>query len=341
MKIVRRVPSTQNKKNKNKTVQRYYTKADIFLSRIASILKVPKGTVKNLFSERSVTAIRINSVIGKPEEIYSILTKKGLKMTKVPWAPNAYIVNNRDKSDLGDTQEYAKGLFYIQNLSSMMPAVVLNPKQNEKILDMCAAPGSKTSQMAAMMNNLGTIIANDEDSWRAQKLKDVLTQFGVKNCEIKVMPGQSYGRTFNMHFDKILLDAPCSGEGQIYLKGINPLRFWSLKKVGAMSTIQKELIESAFGALKVGGKLLYSTCTLEPQENEAVIDHLLTKYKCAKLLDIDLINSPEFREYKKETKPALTQWDQYKYDDSISKCVRVYPGNRMEGFFIALITKTC
>lgn len=318
---------------------KYYTKFDIFISRMASILRLPHGVIRNIFSERTISTIRLNGLAGEPKKIREILEKKGFKLQEIPWIENTFFVTNADKSELGKSMEYKKGLFYIQNLSSMIPALLLAPTSKDTVLDMCAAPGSKTSQLADMMNNKGKIYANDEDAWRAQKLKDVLDEFHVKNAEIKIGKGENYGSLYSHHFDKILLDAPCSGEGQVYLEGDSPLRFWSVKRVKGMAALQKKLIESAFKALKPGGTMIYSTCTLEPAENEDVVQYLLEKQPKAKLLDIELTQQPEFKSFKKHVKPGIKSWNEFEFSDELKKTIRVYPSAEMMGFFIAKIGK--
>jgi len=319
--------------------QKFYTKNDIFLSRMASLLHVPKGTVNNMFSERAVTTIRINDLAGDPNTIIKILKQKGLALKEVPWSKYTFFVLNRDKSEIGDLHEYSKGLFYIQNLSSMLPVVILDPKPNEMILDLCAAPGSKTTQIASLMGNSGKIIANDDNAWRAQKLNEVLEQFNVKNTQVTINKGENVGDVFPQHFDKVLLDAPCSGEGLIYLKAPKSLRFWSIKKSKSMAFVQRALIDSAWKALKNGGTLVYSTCTLEPADNEAIVDYLMRKRKDAKLEEINVTKFETFNDFRKFAKPGITKWNEFTFPEELKKTVRITPSAEMMGFFVALLKK--
>ncbi|KKR05623.1 MAG: Ribosomal RNA small subunit methyltransferase B [candidate division WS6 bacterium GW2011_GWF2_39_15] len=329
--------STYKQDLKNK--QKYYTKLDIFLSRMASILKMPTGVVKGLFSERAITTIRLNNLLQKPDLTLNQLKTMGAEVEKVEWLDSTYTVNNMDKSDLAKTQLYKQGFFYIQNLSSMIPAAVLDPKSNEVVLDMCAAPGSKTSQMASMLNNKGEIVANDVDRFRAGKLIEILHMFNVKNVKVRSEGGEGIGKREEGHYDKILLDAPCSGEGLVYLRGEKPLRFWNIKKVKPMVATQKKLIESAFQALKKGGVLVYSTCTLEPEENEGVVTHLLAKYKNAEIEEAELFNREEFKQDEKNIKRGIRDWNNVQYFPDVSKTYRVIPSGKMMGFYIAKIVK--
>ncbi|HRI06047.1 MAG TPA: RsmB/NOP family class I SAM-dependent RNA methyltransferase [Candidatus Dojkabacteria bacterium] len=333
----------KNKRSNYKQVQKnkkkYYTKLDVFLSRMASILKVPTGVALDMFSQRAVTTIRINNLLQNPQHTIDQLKKMGAVLKQVEWLKDTYVVENMDKSDLASTVMYKEGYFYIQNLSSMLPAAIISPTSNEKVLDMCAAPGSKTTQLASILNNKGSIVANDADKHRIEKLKDVLEMFGVKNTTVRYGAGEAIGGREEGHYDKILLDAPCSGEGLIYLKGEKPLRFWNIKKVKPMVNTQRKLIESAFKALKKGGTLIYSTCTLEPDENEGVVTYLLDNHSNADLEEIELINSEKFSSHKKHIKRGIIEWNGTLYSPEVSKTYRILPSGEMMGFFIAKIVK--
>lgn len=335
----RRLRSNYKKSRTPGKEDKFYTKEDIFLSRLASILQTSTGKVKGMFSERSVSTIRLNPLAGDPEKILEKIKGNEWELEQVNWSPYTYIVKNKDKSELGKSQDYAKGLFYIQNLSSMLPVIILDPKEDEKVLDLCAAPGSKTTMIAALMKNRGKIVANDENFSRIEDLKDVLELFYVKNTEIRLSDGAKLGRDNKNSFDKVLLDAPCSGEGLIFLRGPKPLRFWSIKKVKAMSTIQKRLISSAFEAVRPGGTLVYATCTLEPAENEGVVSHLLENYPDAKVEKIDLTESEDFDQYKPFIVKGIKHWSQNSYNPEVEKSIRVIPGKRMQGFYVVKIKK--
>jgi len=322
----------KRKRNFRPQQREFHTKEEIFLSRMGSILLFPPGKVKSIFSKRAVTTIRLNPLKGDPVKTIKLLEDKGYELEDISFAPNVYFVKNRDKSEISQIQEYRDGLFYIQNLSSILPVLVLDPKPEEKILDMCAAPGSKTSHIAAVTENQANIIANDSEPIRVSSLRNVLHQFGV-NAKVSVNEGQIFGKRYPDHFDKILLDAPCSGEGLIYLNGQKPLRYWNIKKVKLSSLIQRELIDSAFRALKPGGTLVYSTCTLEPEENEGVVTDLLSKHDNARIQEIPFKNI-------KGTTRGITKWSGNRYHQEVAKTLRIIPSAEMMGFYIAKITKT-
>jgi NOL1/NOP2/sun family putative RNA methylase len=335
--MTRRPRSTNKSRTRSK--ERYFTKEDQFLSRMASILMRSKFDTKNLFNQRASTVIRLNPLAGDVKEIKNLLLSMGIELKEVDWSPNTYIVEGQDKSDLGELKEYERGLYYIQNLSSMLPVVELDPQKDEEILDMCAAPGSKTTMICAMTENKGLVTANEEDYRRLSKLQNVLRQFHCKNVTITQNDGRDIGRLSPDHYDKILLDAPCSGEGLIYLRSEKPLRFWNIKKVKVMAKIQRELILSAYDALKTGGTLIYSTCTLEPEENEGVISFLLNKRKNAAIRPLQLLSHASFQQHRNNVVRGITKWSGNIYESDVKMCMRVIPSSDMQGFFVAKIIK--
>lgn len=322
--------SRKPERNPKKT---FFTKENLFVSRIASILMTPKSSIMGIFSQRAITTIRLNPLKGSTEETKQALIDKEYELKEIEWAPNTYFVLNHDKSEVSQTQEYQDGKFYIQNLSSILDTLVLDPKENENILDMCAAPGSKTTHIAAITNNKSKILANDIDMSRVSSLKNVLYQFGAKSAKATFSDATEFGRKYPEYFDRVLLDAPCSGEGMIYMNSLKPLRFWGLDKIKRCSFIQKDLILSAFRTLKKGGYLVYSTCTLEPEENEGVVSYLLEHFTNATIEDIDI--KPE----KQYTMQGITKWSGHAYNPTVKKTLRVIPNSKMMGFYIAKIKK--
>ena len=214
----------------------------------------------------------------------------------------------------------------------MLPALVLNPKEDEKVLDLCASPGSKTTQIAAKMKNKGLLIANEVKFGRIKILSANTERCGVMNMLITKRDGIALCKRFkeeNFFFDKIFLDAPCSGEGTIRSvpKG---LEMWNIKTIENLSKLQKSLIASAIEILKPGGELVYSTCTHAPEENEEIIDFALKNFN----IKIEKINLPI------KTREGITDWENKKYSKDVKLACRIYPqDNDTEGFFIAKIKK--
>ena len=229
--------------------------------------------------------IRINTLKINTEEMIKRL-KKEWELEQVPWCREGYWIKykNKERFDVGNIPEHQLGYIYVQDAASMIPPVVLEPLPGEKVLDMCAAPGSKTTQIAQYMNNEGLIIANDSQGKRLSALGINLQRCGVTNTIITKMNGENIKTE---KFDKILLDAPCSGTGTIR-RSYKIAEMWSPNLVERMAKIQLKLIRQAYKQLKPNGTLVYSTCTLEPQENEGVISQLLSENKDAELQDIKI-----------------------------------------------------
>ncbi len=271
-------------------------------------------------------AIRVNTLKISVKKFLQI-TELGLE--KINWYRYAFIVKNQ--ATLGNTLEHALGYVYSQSLASMLPVLAMKPRKNEKILDLCAAPGSKTTQIAQHMQNTGVIIANDIHYKRLKALASNLQRCGVMNTLVIQKRGEKLYKLTNEKFDKVLVDAPCSGEGTVR-KDESAWNNWSYGKVSYFSKLQKKLIVSAFNMLKPNGILVYSTCTLAPEENESVIDYLLSKFDNAKLEKIK-IGGVKLR-------PGIVEFGKFRFSEEVKKCVRVlFQDLNSEGFFLAKIRK--
>lgn len=307
------------------TKKTYFPKE--FLEKYQEILE--KEDLKRFIDSCSVRltkAIRINKL--KINSIDEIEVLKDLNLKETPYLKGTYFILST-VSAIGSTVEQLNGLFQIQEVSSLLPVLVLDPKPNEVILDLTAAPGNKTTYIAEKMNNTGLIVANEIDTKRIKTLIYALKKLGVTNTIVTNFDG----RFFNMglKFDKILLDAPCSCEGEIK-KNKDVLKSWSEKLVLSKSKLQKELILNAFDQLKENGVLVYSTCTLSPEENEEVIDYLIKKRK---KLSIEKINIPNLNYTE-----GLEKYKSKTYSLEVKKAIRIWPHlTDLEGFFICKIKK--
>ena len=227
-------------------------------------------------------SIRVNTLKISVEAFLQRAKDKGWILIPVPWCDTGFWIE-RDESDkmpLGNTAEHMSGLFYIQEASSMMPVTALLNDQNsalETVLDVAAAPGSKTTQIAAAMDNKGALVANEFSASRIKGLYSNIQRCGVRNVALTNFDGRVFGGWLPEKFDAILLDAPCSGEGTIR-KDADAMNNWSKESVNEIAVTQKDLIESAFHALKPGGVLVYSTCTLNLEENQQVCHHLFNTF---------------------------------------------------------------
>lgn len=274
-------------------------------------------------------SIRVNTILGTVKEVKKSIEAKGWKLDPIPWCKEGFWISNPERRDVGNLLEHHLGKIYVQEAASMIPPLVLKPKPGEIVLDMCASPGSKTTQMAAMMKNKGLLIANDFKGDRLSSLGINLQRSGLTNSIITLMHGNRFK---DFQFDKILVDAPCSGTGTIR-KSLKTIRIWNAPTITKLSWQQKELIENAFNNLKPSGEMVYSTCSVEPEEDEGVVDFLLQKYKNAKVMAVKL---PGLK-----TSPPVMEFDGVKYHPSIKNTIRIWPqDNDTEGFYVAKIRKT-
>lgn len=275
------------------------------------------------------SSFRINTLKTSRNEIEKSLLKKGWKIKQVPFYKDGFYFTEKKDFVLGNTIEHFLGKIYIQETASMIPPVVLDAQKGESILDMAASPGSKTTQMAQMMENEGVIVANEKELKRISALRMNLQRCGVMNAIVTHMDGRAF-KTIDMKFDKILLDVPCTGSGTI-MKSPYTIQMWSVKGTKMMSNIQKQLIQAAVNVLKPEGTLVYSTCSLEPEENEDNVDYMITKMG----LKTEKIKLKDFK-----TRPGITSWEGKEYDKSVENSIRIYPqDNQTEGFFVAKLVK--
>ncbi len=269
--------------------------------------------------------IRVNTLKISTKDLVKRL-EKDWKLDPIPWCKEGFWIRG-SRTDLGNLIEHTLGYIYVQESASMIPSVVLDPKPGDIVLDMCAAPGSKASQIAQYMKNKGVLVANDVSGKRLAPLGINMQRCGVSNCVITLIQGWKFK---NFEFDKILVDAPCSGTGTIR-KSLRTIKDWNPNSIRIMAGQQKRLLGTAFENLRKGGIIIYSTCSLEPEENEGVISWLLDKFEDAKLEDIKL--------NIKRSSPVL-EFGGKKYNPSVSKCLRIYPqDNDTEGFFVSRIRK--
>ncbi|MBU2508734.1 MAG: RsmB/NOP family class I SAM-dependent RNA methyltransferase [Bacteroidetes bacterium] len=273
--------------------------------------------------------IRIPGNTIQQESIATGLSRYGIQLENIAGVPNAYkVLSGIEKA--GKTLEFALGKYYIQSLSSMIPPLILNPSETDITLDMCAAPGSKTTQLSELMNNRGTLYSNEVSVNRTKSLVYNIDKMSITNIGVLQMKGELLGKYFPNYFDKILVDAPCSGLGIVQRKQ-EVSNWWNKKQAEKIGDTQLRLLISAIKSTRVGGEILYSTCTLTLEENELIINKVLEKYP-VELVEIEL---------PVKSHPGFVIYNGESLNSQLSKTRRIVPWEvSSEGFFIAKLVKT-
>jgi NOL1/NOP2/sun family putative RNA methylase len=273
-----------------------------------------------------------NTLRTTSKQLADVLNQDGYDLIPLDWHPQAFRVICPDGSErLGRHWAYLAGWFHIQEASSMMPALLLNPRSGERILDLCAAPGNKTALMAHALKNRGTVVANDVFWDRLRPLRSAIDRMGLLNVSVTCHDGTSYPRCAGQ-FDRVLVDVPCSCEG-------TTRRFPRLLKRSPTRHMprrfkkQQLLLQAAIRCCRQGGRILYSTCTYAPEENEAVVNAVL----CEKPAEVRVlpVGLPGLK-----TAPGLTAWAGESFQDDLQNSIRIWPHlNDSGGFYIALLEK--
>ena len=278
--------------------------------------KILEGYLK----KRMVT-FRVNTLKTSIEKVEEVLKNNNIEYKKVSWSDVAYIVKNVREDTLKELEIYKNGEIYLQSLSSMLPPIVLEPKENTDILDMCAAPGGKTTELASLTNNNANITACELNKIRIEKLKYNIEKQGATS----VYTMQEDSRKINdfFSFDNILLDAPCSGSGTLNVEDVNLEKTFTEKLIEKSQKSQLELLNKAVKILKQGQEMVYSTCSILNVENEEIVSKILKNNK-VEIVPIEFEG--------KEELPLLPT----KIDGTLC----VMPTEFYEGFFIAKIRKS-
>ncbi len=297
--------------------------------RLAEILGDEYSEYKDALASPPRPCLRVNTLKATVGEVKGLAGEAGLALDPVPWCPTGFWISERGHG-LGDSVAHFQGLFYLEDAASLLPPEVLDPSPESVVLDAAAAPGGKTTHISALMENGGAVAANEVDVHRTRVLRFNLSRMGVLNAAVTTLD-MSVHPDVGQIFDKVLLDAPCSCEGRIG-DDAEALALWKPSRVQRCSRLQEKLIESCFGLLAPGGMLIYSTCTLSPEENEGVVDSLLRRHRDA---DVKEISINPLRHTEGET-----EWRGIRYDDRVSRCVRLYPHHhKTQGFFVARIQR--
>lgn len=255
-----------------------------------------------------------------------------LPVTQLPWWPQGFKYTEETARAFGTLFPFVAGLCHIQEEVSMMPPLVLDAQPGDRVLDMCAAPGGKTAQIAVQMNNMGTIIANDRSYQRLRAMRGIIDRLGLVNITMTVWDASSLQRDLGT-FDRILADVPCSCEGTSR-KNHAIIEQGPHREYEALSKVQVGILRKAWRMIKPGGTIVYSTCTYAPEENEMVIQRAFDEdgWDNLEILPIDL---PGVHHAS-----GLTEWEGQTFHPSMVHAMRLYPHhNNTGGFFIAKLRK--
>ncbi len=265
---------------------------------------------------RPVT-LRINNLKTTKEEVLKVLKENKIEYDEVSWYDNALIIKNVKEEAIVNLDIYQKGYIYLQSLSSMLPPLFMDLKDGSQVLDMAAAPGGKTTQMSALSNNKVMITAIEKNKIRSDRLKYNIEKQGAKKVQVLNEDSRNLNEYFI--FDEILLDAPCSGSGTLSKENINS---FTLDLINRSIKFQETLLDTAIKHLKKGSTMIYSTCSILKEENEQVLNKVLSKYSDIEIVPLDVSNM---------NLPLLPV--------SIEGTVCLYPNDIYEGFFISKIKK--
>lgn len=297
-----------------------------FTERMMSLLGDEFESFIKAMEEPAVRGVRVNLLKSSPKALFERST---LKLSEIPYCDNAFFDNGNEK--IGQTPEHHAGEIYVQDPGALAPVSALEIKEGWRVIDLCAAPGGKSSQAAERIGDCGFLLSNEYVPKRAKILVGNFERLGIKNATVTSLDTAEFKKYFDSHFDLVILDAPCSGEG-MFRKNEEAISEWSEENVLASARRQKEILENAAPLLKCGGYLLYSTCTFSLEENEMQIDEFLSRH-------------PEFTLEKCRDELINASSDGIVFEGArchdLKLTRRFYPHkSRGEGQFLALMKKT-
>ena len=304
---------------------------EAFLERLARILPEDAlAAVLASFRAEAPTVFRVNPLKSDAVSLRAELEAAGFAVERLAWPPDVFAVPTEERRALTEHAAWREGRLWIQNPSSMLPPIVLDAQPGDEVLDLAAAPGSKTLQLAATG---ARVTAVEKSRPRFFKLKANLKSQGALEVETRLSDGRGYWRGREESFDKVMLDAPCSSEGRFRENDPASFAYWSPRKIREMRRVQRRLADSAVRMLRPGGLLAYSTCTFAPEENESVLDKLLQRFEGAlEILPLDLP--------LEKVQSGLAEWEGKSFAPPLARALRILPDGPFEGFFLALLRKT-
>ena len=316
-----------------------------FRTRLAELVPERlRETVLASFGEAKYVTVRINTLRASAADVWAALAALELTPSRLPWFPDAFVLPAVQRSILMASTPYEQGALYLQNASSLLPVAVLDPQPEEEVLDMAAAPGSKTLQICCAMGGRGRIAAVEAVHHRFFKLKANLAAQGARMVRCYQADATTLWRKVPERFDRILLDAPCSSESRFRCDDPESYAHWSLRKVEEMARKQKQLLHSAVRCLKPGGLLVYSTCSFSPEENEAVVSRALEVFGPALVVEsFAMAAQSHLTGTPVASMPQLLEgvgaWRRERFDPSLVNAMRVAPDAIYDGFFVCRLRK--
>lgn len=292
--------------------------SETFLEKMKQLLGDGYEDYLACYEEEPFYGLRVNTLKVTPEDFAAEAKKEGWELTPVPWISNGFYY----PGELRPARHpwYYAGLYYLQEPSAMTPASLLPVESGEKVLDLCAAPGGKSTELAAKLKGTGLLFSNDISNSRAKALLKNLELFGAGNICVSSETPEKLSESFAEFFDKILVDAPCSGEG-MFRRDPDMVKSYEEKGPDYYAPVQREIVTAAVRMLAPGGMLLYSTCTFDEDEDEGTIRYLLETFPEMHLVPL---------ERKEGFAPGI----------GMPECVRLFPHKiKGEGHFIALLQK--
>lgn len=306
----------------------------LFEDRMRMLLGEEYEAFKACYSKPHYSGLRVNTLKITPEEFEKICP---FSIKRIPWIPNGYYYDG-DQQPAKHPYYYA-GLYYIQEPSAMTPASLLPITPGDKVLDVCAAPGGKSTELGAKLKGEGVLVSNDISNSRAKALLKNIELLGISNALVVSESPNKLAEVFPEYFDKILIDAPCSGEG-MFRKSPAIMKNWEQYGVDYYNKLQKEIITFAAQMLKPGGLMLYSTCTFSPEEDEGTISYLLEQFP-----EFQVINAIPDKDIQEKLGITYDGFDFGRPEwgngrEELKHCIRLWPHKiHGEGHFIALLRK--
>jgi NOL1/NOP2/sun family putative RNA methylase len=299
---------------------------EAFIDKMKRLLGAEAEALLASYDEPKAQALRVNPLKLSPERLAELAP---FPLSPVPWCRTGFYYE--EGAAPGKHPFHAAGLYYIQEPSAMYPAAALEAAPGERVLDLCAAPGGKTTHLGGALQGQGLLVANEYEAKRAKALSENVERLGLRNCIVLNETPERLTSRFEGFFDRILVDAPCSGEG-MFRKDPEAAAYWSEAHVEACARTQSDVLDAAYAMLKEGGTFVYSTCTFSPEENERSISQLLTRYPDLELLPMPLTGG---------VSPGVPAWASRAGDERMRSTARLWPHRlRGEGHYAAKLRKT-